>query len=71
MQEERPVAYYSQWIGQRAKLRLIYEKELMAIAFFIQKWRPYLFGRKFLVRTDQQSLKHLLEQRIVAPDYQK
>ncbi|KAH9656946.1 hypothetical protein KPL70_022865 [Citrus sinensis] len=71
MQEEQPMAYYSQGLGQRAKLRSIYEKELMAIVFAIQKWRPYLFGRKFLVRTDQQSLKHLLEQQIVAPDYKK
>lgn len=43
----------------------------MAVALAIQKWRPYLLGQRFIVRTDQQTLKFLLEQRIVQPEYQR
>ena len=36
----------------------------------IQHWRPYLLGRKFVVSTDQKSLKQLLQQRVINADQQ-
>ncbi|KAF8394115.1 hypothetical protein HHK36_020320 [Tetracentron sinense] len=33
----------------------------------IKKWRPYLLGQRFVIKSDQQSLKYLLEQRIGTP----
>lgn len=36
-----------------------YEKELLVVVSSVQKWRPYLIGQTFVVRTDQQSLKLL------------
>lgn len=41
-----------------------YEKEMVALVLAVQKWRPYLLGRQFIVRTDHQSLKHLWVQKI-------
>lgn len=43
----------------------------MAIILAVQKWRHYLLGSHFIVRTDQKSLKFLFEQRLVVPECQK
>jgi hypothetical protein len=70
MQEKRPIAYFSKALGVRSLTKSAYEKELMAVVLAIQHWRPYLLGRKFLVSTDQKSLKQLLQQRIVTAEQQ-
>jgi hypothetical protein len=58
MQNKRPVAYFSKALGVRNMTKSAYEKELMAVVLAIQHWRPYLIGRRFMVSTDQKSLKH-------------
>ena len=42
----------------------------MAIVFVVQKWRPYLIGNKFIVCTNQRSLKFLLVRRLVTDEHQ-
>jgi hypothetical protein len=37
---------------------------MMAILYALKKWRPYLIGRHFKVKTDHDSLKYFLEQRL-------
>lgn len=71
MQEGRPIAYLSQALKGKALNLSTYEKELLALVLSVQKWRPYLLGHRFVVRTDQQSLKFLLEQRIGTPTQQR
>lgn len=40
------------------------KKELEAIIFPINKWRYYLYDLPFTIKTDHQSLRFLLEQRM-------
>lgn len=67
----RPIAYYSKLLGPRTQNKSIYEKELMSICLAIKKWKYYLMGRHFIVRTDQQSLCYLTQQREVDSEYHK
>ena len=59
MQEGRPMAFHSQALKGRNLALSTYERELLALATVVHKWRSYLVGRPFLVKTDQQSLKNL------------
>ncbi|MCH80314.1 Ty3/gypsy retrotransposon protein, partial [Trifolium medium] len=70
MQDKRPIAYFSKALGVRNLTKSAYEKELMAVVLAIQHWRPYLLGRRFVVSTDQKSLKQLLQQKIVTAEQQ-
>ncbi|KAA0033504.1 transposon Tf2-1 polyprotein isoform X1 [Cucumis melo var. makuwa] len=55
----------------RDRAKPVYERELMVVVLAVQRWHPYLLGTKFVVKTDQKSLKFLLEQRTIQPQYQK
>jgi hypothetical protein len=61
MQEGRPIAFLSQAITGKNLSRSTYEKEMMALIAAVQKWRPYLLGQKFIIWTNQKSLRYLLD----------
>ena len=71
MQEEQPLAYFSHKLSPHDQAKSVYERELMAMALAIKKWRPYLLGRKFVIRPTKGSLIYLLEQRLVEGEYHK
>ena len=71
MQDHRPIAYHGQALKGKHLHLSTYETKLLALATVVKKWRPFLLGKPFIVRTDHQSLKFLLEQRIATPAQQK
>ena len=71
MQDERPIAFESRPIKGKFLNKAIYEKEMLAILHALKKWRPYLMGRHFKVKTDHDSLKYFLEQRLSSEEQQK
>ncbi|KAL0449608.1 UNVERIFIED_CONTAM: Retrovirus-related Pol polyprotein from transposon.6 [Sesamum latifolium] len=62
MQSGRPIAYLSKALGVKNQALSVYEKEFLAIMLAVGKWKHYLEGNKFIIKTDQQSLKFILEQ---------
>ena len=54
-----PIAYLSKVLGVKNSALSTYEKEFLAVLMAIEKWKHYLQGHHFIVRTDQKSLKHL------------
>ena len=56
MQDHRPIAFHSQALKGRNFTLFTYEKELLALVVVVR--------RTFVIKTDHQSLKYLLDQRV-------
>jgi hypothetical protein len=64
VQEGHPIAFFSRPVAPRHHALAAYERELIGLVQAIRHWRPYLWGRRFIVKTDHYSLKYLLDQRL-------
>ncbi|XP_075674861.1 uncharacterized protein LOC142644061 [Castanea sativa] len=71
MQDHMLIAYHSQTLKGNKLSLSTYEKEFLALVVAVKKWRPYLLGRPFVIKTNHQSLKYLLEQRVGTPAQQR
>ncbi|WVZ58041.1 hypothetical protein U9M48_008353 [Paspalum notatum var. saurae] len=52
-----PVAFFSRAFAPRHYGLAAYECELIGLVQAVRHWRPYLWGRAFLIKTDHYSLK--------------
>jgi hypothetical protein len=63
-QGDGPVAFFSRAVAEHHTKLPAYERELIGLVKAVRHWRPYVWGRFFLVRTDHFSLKFILDQRL-------
>jgi hypothetical protein len=61
IQESHPIAYFSRPVAPRHRALAAYERELIGLVHAVRHWRPYLWGRHFVIKTDHFSLKYLLD----------
>jgi transposase InsO family protein len=57
---ERPVAYASRVLSSAERKYSVSEREALACIWACERWHFYLYGRKFVLRTDHQALRTLL-----------
>jgi hypothetical protein len=70
-QDHHPVAYFSKKLSYRMQKQSAYIREFYAITKALAKFRHYLLGNKFIIKTDQRSSKELLEQKLQTPEQQQ
>ena len=54
--KEKVIAYGSQALSRQECNYCVTDRELLTVRYFIEYYRQYLLGRKFLVRTDHQAI---------------
>jgi len=57
--EERPIFYASQLYDKHQRNYNVTRKELLAVITFVRKFRQYLLGKPFLIRSDHAALQWL------------
>jgi hypothetical protein len=63
IQGVHPIVFKSRNLNQSERLYSIYDKEMLEIMHVLTKFRQYLVGSRFVVKTYHNSLKHFLDQK--------
>jgi hypothetical protein len=71
MQGRHPILFETRKLSQLERLYSSYDKEMLAIMHALTKFRQYLVGNKFVVKTDHNNLKYFLEQKDLSECQQK
>ena len=71
MHNNHPIAFEGRKLKDYERHYSIYDKEMLAILHALTKFRQYLVGVRFKVKTDHNSLKYFLEQKELNERQQK
>ena len=63
MQNHHPIAFESRKLKDYERHYSIYDKEMLAIPHALTKFRQYLVGSRFKIKTNHNSLKYFLAQK--------
>jgi hypothetical protein len=64
MQRGKPLSFFSKSIDPKAAALSTYDKEAMAIIEALKKWKHYFAASSLIIKTNQQSLKYIQEQKL-------
>ncbi|XP_061370669.1 uncharacterized protein LOC133313296 [Gastrolobium bilobum] len=70
-QRDQPIAFFSRKMSPKIQQSSTYVRELFAITESVAKFRQYLLGNRFTIRTDQRSIRELMAQVIQTPEQQR
>jgi hypothetical protein len=62
--EYKPISYVNRTLKGAERNYFTSEKEILAVVYALGKFRYYLYGKKFEIHTDNQSLSHMLKCRL-------
>ena len=71
MKNNHPIAFESHKLREYEQHYSIYDKEMLATMHALAKFRQYLVGNKFKVKTDNNTLRFLMEQKELSERQQK
>jgi hypothetical protein len=63
MQGGHPIVFMRRKLSHPERFYSIYDKEMLEIMQALTKFRQYMVGSKFMVKTDHNSLKYFLEKK--------
>ena len=67
--EKKPTAiwYSSKTLAEAQMNYTTTEKELLAVVYALEKFRPYILGRKIVIYTDHAALKYMFSNKEAKP----